>query len=67
MKLSAYADSLRDKGAEGQRDRADGFFYFVPLHLCHFVPFFLCACLAAHRTNRRREFYSRSLRDNNLL
>jgi len=40
--LSAEADRLRDKGTyqdrhkgtEGQRDRAEGFFFFVPLHLC---------------------------------
>jgi hypothetical protein len=36
-------DEDRHKGTEEQRDRADGFFCFVPLHLCHFVLFFLCA------------------------
>jgi len=30
----------KNQGTEAQRHRADGFFCFVPLHLCHFVPFF---------------------------
>jgi len=47
-------DEERHKGTEGQRYRAEGFFCFVPLHLCHFASFFLrtyvplqlCACIS---------------------
>ena len=41
-------DEDKHKGTEAQRDKAEGFLCSVPLHLCHFVPFFfvpMCLCI----------------------